>query len=191
MSRWRPFFVTFALVLFTSAVTPRPAFADMDIGFVDSGEGTAPDTEYTWYGYKGLGFDAAAALVLAGGIASDTLRKPLLVAGVGLYALGAPAAHFARGHEVRGLTSLVLRTAVPLGIGLLTYAGQGCGTERQCDGGDDLMPYIYGTLAAIGLATLDDVFFTWEGHEKPRAPTWSPTVTPSAGGMTFGVVGTF
>jgi hypothetical protein len=154
-----------------------------------------PAAEYHWYGYQSFGADLAATLVVAGGVAAfqDDNAKYFIVAGASVYAFGSPLVHHANGHTGRAFLSFGLRTALPLGVGLLTMAAQTCGTSggsSQCDGGDDIMPFVAGAATALAVVLFDDVVLGIERVE--RKPSWAPTVAPVAGGgLTLGLAGTF
>jgi hypothetical protein len=149
-------------------------------------DGAAPEGELRWYGWQNLGVDLAATAILAGGAASG--NKALLIGGVGAYAFGSPLVHFSHGQVGRGVGSLALRVGAPVLVGVIAASRNDC-EEHQCDGGDDIMPFVAGAAMAIGAAVLDDVAFA---YEREPASAWTPVVAPVAhGGMTFGLAGAF
>lgn len=111
----------------------------------------APAAGYTWYGWQPLLGDAAAS----------------------------PMIHAAHGHEPRGIGSLALRVAAPLGGLLLgsaiaTHMDQNCSHEDLCGLGGALLGGLVGTLTAI---VLDDGVLSWD--EKPTRPGFAQRLAPS------------
>jgi hypothetical protein len=157
----------------------------------------APPTKDSWYGWQTLLVDAAAlGMVLAAPAGGEHTRDPLLVAGVGTYALGGPAVHLAHAGVGRALGSLALRAGLPIGG---AFVGMALGTASD-HSGDAIAGGLVGFgLGLVGAVAIDASLVAWEeGTPKPRdaAPppkplAFAPSVAVTPHGASLGVVGAF
>jgi hypothetical protein len=155
-------------------------------------EADQSQTVQEWYGYQNLAADGAAfALAMAAGSTENReAGNALGWLSFGTYVLASPIIHGLHGGGVgRSLASGAMRLGLPV---LGAVIG---GSMASCDGRegcwDDLGGIALGGLIGIGTAiVIDDLALSVEEHHVER-PMWTPTVAPSAGGMTFGVAGTF
>jgi hypothetical protein len=192
--------ITFASL----AAAPSVAHADEDRARVplvpvpapEGSQGDAPETTRHFYGWQNFGVDAAAIALFAVTIDSDdgTLGGTLAYGSVALMFFGSPIVHALHGNTRRAGQSLALRVGVPLLLGGITYAvmdKEDCSNHQAdwCGLDEVVLPAFVGSLG-LGLAMLaDDFGLAYD--ERPAAPSWTPTLQASHGGMTFGMAGTF
>jgi hypothetical protein len=114
-----------------------------------------------WYGWQTLTADAGSLGVLLLGATFGGNLTPFALAGV--YGVGAPAVHFARGAAGRGLASLTVRALLPLvgfGFGYLLSAGS-ARDPRMEDG-------VIGAVAGgAGATMIDAAVFGWDRWHGP------------------------
>ena len=148
--------------------------------------------ERRWYGWQGLGADAAATVMfVAAAEATEDIHPPLFIPGLLIYGLGGPISHFAHGETRRGFDSLALRVGLPL-VTMFVVVGtaekcfeQGCEPDFELAG-------VSGVAVAVSAALFDDLVLGWERVPSvPSAPSWTPAVAPAPGGMTLGLAGTW
>lgn len=103
---------------------------------------------------------------------------------VGMYAFGAPAMHLIHHRPGRALGSLALRT-IPFGIAYLILDGGHNGYEV-------LVPLFFGVLgSAVTVSAIDSAVLARGDEPPPQARSWTPAVTPTRSGFTFGLRGSF
>jgi hypothetical protein len=205
------------LALTASALTPvlaradeaAPAGAALAQSSTERGESASPagpalamaalppvdqvTEEKVWYGYQNLGADGAALALAIGGAAMQENGELLGVASLLTYALGSPIIHAVNGEGGRAAGSIALRLGLPLvlgGIGAATAPP--CGENEQlCFNG--LGEFVLGVaIGGVSAIVIDDFVLAHKTRRVYHESTWTPTVAPSAaGGMTFGVAGTF
>jgi len=96
-----------------------------------------PAMRKQWYGWQSLSADGAALLLLiAAGASSDQKGHTSDVLGygaLGLYLVGGPVTHFARGNTGRGLGSLALRAGLPIVSGAVGSRMEDCSGDNDYD----------------------------------------------------------
>jgi hypothetical protein len=189
--------LSFAAVLLASLSITSSALAD------DAPAAEKTPAEPRWYGYQTLTLDGVALGVTAAGVAQ---KSTLPAVGLVTYVVGAPIVHVVHGHGIKALADLGLRVGAPIG-GALAGAIIGVAVlPRSADAFDGLANMYYGFvvggLLGIGSAVAVDAAFLAreDAPKKDKADDasrtsasvqWTPTVAPSPGGATAGVVGTF
>jgi hypothetical protein len=113
--------------------------------------------------------------------------------GFGMYLLGAPIIHIIHRRPGRALGSLALRAGIPLTAALLLASSHqnSCPSDStQCDDLSGIGLAAIGLIGGATLASILDTAFLAKGDDPP-ARSWGPAVTPSHGGVTLGVAGSF
>jgi hypothetical protein len=152
--------------------------------------------ERSWYGYQNLAADGAAfaLFVAAGNAHNGGTAEALGWLGGTTYVLASPIIHGLHGGGVgRSLGSVALRAGLPVLGGVIGGASVSCGGSDDGDcGWEELGGIALGGLIGVGAAIVIDDFGLAVEERHVSGPMWAPTVAPSAaGGMTFGVAGTF
>jgi hypothetical protein len=152
-----------------------------------------PAPSRTWYGWQGLGVDLLAVGMFAASMTEgvDGDADPLAWGALGVYLVGTPLVHLAHGGPVG--KSLGLRLGLPVGTALLFAAGTAvvnrCGPEsgELCEAAPLFVGIFGAGLGAVGAMLVDDVDMSYEAAPA----TWTPMVSPTTGGMTLGLAGTW
>jgi hypothetical protein len=134
-----------------------------------------------WYGWQTLMIDGAS-VGLTALLATQSQGSAAGVALAGGYLAGAPIVHLSHHNTAGAGKSLLLRLAVPLGVGLVGL-GVGLATEPSGDYGF-LWPMILATGGAFaGMLTaagIDAAYFaTEEAHPSPAARTRAVQIIPT------------
>jgi hypothetical protein len=154
-----------------------------------------------WYGYQTLATDTAS---IALGAASASVGPSWTGDALGVLALssylaGGPTVHFAHGFVAKGFGDLAVRVGAPA---VCSFVGAIIGRWVFDEhGAFPVMGMGYGALvgAAVAMAT-DAAFLARERvqHEPrpqasaaPPSATIRPSIAPSRGGATAGIMGTF
>ncbi len=183
-------------LLCAAILTPGAAWAQRE--FVDLPERVSPTTESaapmsasTWYGYQVFVADGAAVLFATGAFSADSATMGVI--SVGLYGLGGPAIHLARGNYLRAAGSLALRAGLPIVGVLIGKATANCPDGKFLCG---LGNAGYGAIVGLAGASLADaLFLAWDSEPEPRhsEPSRLPALTFNwiHGTPTLRVNGTF
>jgi hypothetical protein len=115
------FLLSFTFALSVAAALPSEARADEPAIIAPTSPRAAEVAPPVWYGWQTLSADGVSAVVMSTGIALSSSPNPggtdaargLLVGGVGIFALGAPAVHLANGEPWAAAGSLGLRVVLP------------------------------------------------------------------------------
>lgn len=139
-----------------STTAPEPPTAGEEEALRRSGR------HETWYGWQTLSADAGAVgLLLLAASFRGTASTALAIGAAGVYALGAPAVHLARGHWAESLLSLGLRVALPLA---------GVGIDAAIAGDADGRTWLPGLVAGCsGAIAADASLLGWEVVESRQA----------------------
>jgi hypothetical protein len=137
--------------------------------------------------------DGAALLTLAAGAGSSDSSTFKL--GVGIYLLGAPIVHLVHHRPGRAFGDLALRAGIPAAATLLLVAAHTnpCSSpdaNYRCTDWGALAVWGIGLIGGATLASVLDTSLLAKGDDPP-ARSWSPAITPSHGGVTLGVAGSF
>jgi hypothetical protein len=200
MRALRPFLVTTALLFAMSGATR--AFAE-DAPSPPPARAARQAAITHWYGWQTLGVDAGAIGVMFLGASTDDL---VVLAGLGIYALGGPVVHLAHERPGTAAADLGLRVGAPLTAGLVGF-GVGVAAFSGCSSGEMFCSRGFAGVggAALGVLVgyvtaiiLDAAWLACEPapvEEKASAAPrlrWSPRVGAlPRGGATVGVVGSF
>jgi len=155
-----------------------------------------------WYGWEPLMADGTAiAMMLTSRATSGVPSQTLTILGTGDYLFGSPLIHLTHNHPGKAAASLGLRAVLPV-LGFLTATLGGAAVlsaEGQGDAlfGGAIYGADYGVYGGMAIAALlDDVLVAQENVLPVRAKpdmraTIEPRLTPTIGGGTIGVGGTF
>jgi hypothetical protein len=148
-----------------------------------------------WIGGSNLIVDGIGASLVLLGIGTgfavedrfDGGPGALLYAGSFTFTFGSATTHLVHGHPGRAAVSLALHGGATVLAG--AYLSSCDCTDREYLRGPALRTI--GLFAAV--SAVDALLLGWEREPAPptTAPTWTPTVAPTNGGMTFGVAGSF
>jgi hypothetical protein len=149
-----------------------------------SGKPPAVATETRWYGWQTLLTDggAVALPVVAATSRNEPLTAVALVAGAGVFALGAPIVHLAHGRPGAFGLSLGLRLALPA---LAAFA-----FSRPCRG--ECNGPVLTLLLLPAPVIIDATALAWEKRPVPAKMSWTVSPLRLAGGeLGLGVAGRF
>jgi hypothetical protein len=128
-----------------------------------------------WYGWQTLTADALATGILIFGAGfKGELRVPFIVASAGVYVVGAPAVHFARGSIGAGFESALLRLALSLAgfsVGYLLGANAGLTRDDAIQNGG-----FGAVVGAAGATAVDAAFLGWDRWRSPETVARTPCV---------------
>ncbi len=173
-------------------------------------EAPAPAQNVEWYGWQTLASDGVSLGLVATSVglwlADPSVQpsrgvhviEPLAVAGATLFALGAPAIHWAHGRVGTGFGSFGIRVGAgglfALGLGMIAF-GQPCSGFGCTNTNGDAAEIGLGTFLAIAGAVtppvLDALYFAHEPARPKRAAYVAPSLVPVKGGATLGLAGAF
>ncbi len=148
-------------------------------------------TQVERYGWQIGLLDTAAVLMVLSSADSDSGSVALL--GGGIYLLGGPAVHAARGNPGRAFGSLALRVGLPLIGARLAESGSSCDPEYDdyC-GDDDMVRVILGGMAGVVAAGAIDWIFLAKDERKVGPLSIQPSIAPTpGGGGQVGIMGVF
>ncbi|MFO0572034.1 MAG: hypothetical protein U0263_40805 [Polyangiaceae bacterium] len=144
-----------------------------------AGEETVPPVPHSgvepyWYGWQGLGLDAAAISVMA--TAHETTQ---LIAGLSAYSLGAPITQLAHHNGIQALGSLGLRAVGVVG-GAFVAIQVGCHDEDQERRVDcsDAFAAGYSVLAMAAIADAASFAYATDRPASRQQPDSSPSREP-------------
>lgn len=185
-----------------SADEPTPATATA----TDAGPPPPPaPTEAYWYGGQTLAVDGISAAAVLGAV----VLPPLAIAGAGGLVLGAPIVHLVNDRPGAAVVSLALRTALPIGAGVIGYNLAGsCNRNAATESGSFLGPCFLhgwneaaiGGLVGMGVAIATDATLLARGTRPvtppadsvaPRVTSLAPSFDPKTRTTSVGVAGTF
>lgn len=148
---------------------------------------------------------AALTTIVAGAALDNDATAPLVVTGIGVYALVPGVVHLAHGQPGRAAISAGIRIGLPaIGVGVGATLAAGCDGPHVDAAGEtesDLCPLgaaVFGgliaTIGAVTAAIIDDTSLgKVPPKEPPRAATWgvAPLVSPRRSAVGVSVVGAF
>jgi len=163
--------------------------------------------ETSWYGWQTMASDGTAIALWATAAYLDdakytsgsfqtykTLSNVAVVAGLGIYALGAPLVHARRGHTDKFAGSLLVRLAMPAAGLLAGWLGAAatCGPDIEDEVPCPVVGAVLGT-AAGGLAAMivDAAFIAREPVASDGGSSVQPLIMPTNGGAAFSLAGRF
>ena len=185
---------TRALADDSPAIEPAPAAAE-----------ASQKTESQWYGYQTLGVDG---LALGVGALAPSSGAGFATAAITTYLVGAPVIHLVHGSPGKALGDLAIRAGAPI-AGACIGGVIGILAARSNDGVARLegmeVGGAYGLVAGVGLAVALDAIVLARRDAAPARESAAaappartaqsarimPTVAPTSGGATAGVVGAF
>jgi len=156
-------------------------------------------TPSSWYGYQTLAADGLAIALAV--LAERKNSAPMLMAGVGLYFVGAPTIHGLHRRPGAVSGSLGLRIAMPLIVSALASATADCRVRVVNDETCDFGEKIVGGAIGLGLAMiLDSALLSWAPApatalasaetRTPTPPAWAislaPVLTRQGAGLALG-----
>ncbi|XXY54231.1 hypothetical protein WME91_24175 [Sorangium sp. So ce269] len=162
-----------------------------------AGGGEQPATKTVWYGWQHLLVALGSLIILPVGAGAES--GPLVMVGVGGFALGGPVTHWANGNVGKGFISLGLNAGGALGGGLI---GMAIASSGNGDGWAALAGFGYGGSLGLLTANIIDIAAleyeergTAESYDyiRVRSPRLrlAPQVGLAPGGATFGLGGAF
>ncbi|WP_437504184.1 hypothetical protein [Sorangium sp. So ce1099] len=163
-----------------------------------AGGGEQPATKTVWYGWQHLLVALGSLIILPVGAGAES--APLVMVGVGGFALGGPVTHWANGNVGKGFVSLGLNAGGAFGGGLIGLAIASPGR----DGWEQLAGFVYGgSLGLLAANIIDIAALEYEERRateresydyiRVRSPRLrlAPQVGLAPGGATFGLGGAF
>jgi hypothetical protein len=160
----------------------------------------SPITEPVWYGWQTLIADGVALGLVAGGVAvqqaaplstSGNAGFPMMLAGVGVFLLGAPAIHFRHDHTLEALLSFARRLVFPVTAALLGFL-------FDAMSGNPAAPASLFGFAVLGpgaCIAVDAVVVAWDRPpppaEGPARVEWTPFLGAARGSPIAGVAARF
>ncbi|MGK3984924.1 hypothetical protein WME99_17890 [Sorangium sp. So ce136] len=166
-----------------------------------AGGGEQPATKTVWYGWQHLLVAVGSLIILPVGAGAES--EPLVMVGVGGFALGGPVTHWANGNVGKGFISLGLNAGGALGGGLIGMAIASSG-DRDGHGWAELAGFGYGgALGLLAANIIDIAALEYEergateresyDYIRVRSPRLrlAPQVGLAPGGATFGLGGAF
>ncbi|WP_437926244.1 hypothetical protein WMF37_45650 [Sorangium sp. So ce291] len=164
-----------------------------------AGGGEQPATQTVWYGWQHLLVAVGSLILLPVGAGAES--EPLVMVGVGGFALGGPVTHWANGNVGKGFISLGLNAGGAFGGGLIGLAIASSG-DRDNHGWEELGGFLVGGgLGLLAANIVDIAALEYEEREtaesydyiRVRSPRLrlAPQVGLAPGGATFGLGGAF
>jgi hypothetical protein len=135
------------------AKAPQSTSDDSDVaGSAHDGDGQPQKTKFEWYGWQTLAVDGPVIVMMPFFVGYEYTTATYL--DLGIYTVGAPIVHFAKGEVGRGLGSLGLR-GLMVTLGVLAYRNY-IDTRKNCDHsfGSQSEFCGFGVMAAGGLGLL-------------------------------------
>jgi hypothetical protein len=159
-----------------------------------AGRAPSPAVYTNSYRLQLLIADVVALGLVGGGLLAE--RDELLIAGAAGVVVGAPVVHLANGNPPGALGSGLARGIAPLvgayaGFLLIDLPLWSTVYEDEDDGAGWVFP-AYGAVAGFGVGLVGGLAVDYLFLAKQEgSATWAPTVAPTAGGMSVGLVGRF
>jgi len=160
----------------------------------------SPVTEPVWYGWQTLIADGVALGFATGGVViqqttpfspSGNAGFPLILAGVGVFLLGAPAIHFRHDHPWEALLSFGRRLTFPITAALL-----GALFDLMLHNAAPIVSLVgFAVLGPGACIALDGAATAWDRPpppaEGPARVEWTPFIGAARGSPIAGVAARF